>query len=228
MKTEVDVPGEGVCMVMAYTSQNPSFIEMARYSVGVNSEYCRKHRYGFRLYTSGFAMDRHPSWSKLLFVQDAIMDYPWVFWIDTDAIVTNPNIRLRRFIDDKYMLVVGKQNWFDPPWNSVNFGVFLMKNDPDVKTFCSRVWEDISRPGREGWEQDGVRMCIENEPFKSKVKTVCRREFNSVVAHYSLGITAGFNSETEAWHKGDFVAHYGWRRTDTLEAMKVTMAECSK
>ena len=225
MKPSVDLRGQKICMVMGYTVSNPKFAEMGKFVSEVNMAYCFKHGYGFRLYTSGFAEDRHPSWSKILFVQDTLKSYPWVMWVDADAIVTNSEVGLEQFLDDKYMLIVGKQNWTDQVWNSINFGVFLIRNDPDVDGFFKRVWDDITRPGRTGWEQDGVRRVMEDEPFKSKIKVVCRRGFNSLVPHKSLGLADGFNHDTESWHKGDFIAHYGWRRDDTVEAMKVLLGK---
>ena len=66
---------------------------------------------------------------------------------------------------------------------------------------------------------------MEDEPFRNKIKVVCRREFNSLVPHESLRLDDRFNQETESWRKGDFIAHYGWRRDDTVEAMKETLAK---
>lgn len=188
MKPEVIVSGDNVCMVMAYTAQNAKFAEMGAFSSRVNMNYCVKHKYGFRLHTSGFDEGRHPSWSKLLFLREALKDYPWAFWVDADAIVTNPAVRLERFLDDRYLMVAGKQNWGSSEWNAVNCGVFFVRNAPDVGEFFDKVWADISREGRVGWEQDGVRTLIRDEPWKSRVKVVCRRDFNSMVNHPSLNV----------------------------------------
>ena len=226
MEPSIDLLGKNVCMVMGYTTSNPKFVEMGGLSVKVNEDYCHRHGYGFRLYTSGFAEDRHPSWSKILFVQDALKSYPWVMWVDADAIVTNSDVGLEQFLDDKYMMIVGKQNWTDQVWNSVNFGVFLIRNDPDVDEFFNMVWADTKDTEDNGWEQVGVRRVMEVEPFKSKIKVVCRREFNSLVYHECFGPVGDINHDTESWHKGDFIAHYGWRRDDIVEAMRATLAEC--
>jgi len=226
MKPVIDVNGKNVCMVMAYTGQNAKFVEMGEFASRVNMGYCARHKYGFRLYTSGFAEDRHPSWSKLLFLRDTLKDYPWAFWVDADAIVTNPVERLERFLDDRYMMIAGKQEWGGSAWwNAVNCGVFFVRNDPDVGEFFDKVWADMSRDGRVGWEQDGVRECIKKEPWKSKVKVVCRRDFNSMVNHPSLNVPDWYPLWTEAWYKGDFIAHFGGKRTDVIEAMKAILAE---
>lgn len=226
MVPSVELKGDKVCMVMANTAHNQRFVEMGQISFKVNLDYCRRHGYAFRGYTSGFAEDRHPSWSKLLFVREAVKEYPWVMWVDVDAVMTNHGASLDRFLDDRYMMIVGKQVWNMPPANNVNLGVFLARKDPFLERLFDETWADISRPGRVGWEQDGIRRMIEVEPFKSRVKLVCRRDFNSLVEHESLGLHSEFNRETEAWHKGDLVAHYGWRREDVVEAMKATLLEC--
>jgi len=223
MKPFIDIIGKNICMVMAYTG-NAQFIKMSNFASKVNGDYCQKHGYGFRVYREGFDNERHPSWSKILFVRDTLKDYPWVMWVDSDAIVTNPDIQLTRFIDDRYMMVVGKQNWNVPVWNKINFGIFLVKNEPDVGDFFDKVWDDFSRPGREGWEQDGVRLLISSEPYKSRVKVVCRRDFNSLIPHEFLRLDKGINWETEVWQKGDFIAHYGCKRPDVLSAMKETLS----
>lgn len=232
MNPNVELKGEKVCMVTANTMHNKRFVEMGDLASKVNMDYCRRYGYGFRMYTSGFAEERHPSWSKILFVREVMKEYPWVMWIDADAIVTNPETRLERFLDDRYMVVVAKQNWNKDVWYDVNFGVFFAKGGVLLDEFFDRVWADF--PHKElGWEQASVQKLIKDEPYKSMVKVVCRRDFNSVVVHESLGIPGAltdsyglFDCNTEAWGKGDFVAHYGWRRDDVVEAMKATLAEC--
>jgi glycosyltransferase involved in cell wall biosynthesis len=224
-KPSIELGGKKVCMVMAYTPQNPKFDKMGRFASAVNMEYCRKHGYGFRLYTSGFAKDRHPSWSKILFIRDTLKTYPWVMWIDTDSVITNPNITLDRFLDDRFMLVVGKQDWNIPPWNSINFGVFFARSEPLTEEFLDKVWSNKIREGDIGWEQASVRGVMRIEPFKQRINVVCRREFNSIVPHESLMLPKEFNHDTESWHKGDFVAHYGGIRNDTTEAMSAMLAD---
>lgn len=211
--------GKGVCLVMGYTLDNPKYAVAGAVSKEINLEYCKSKGYAARIYTSGFATDRHPSWSKILFVRDSLKYHSWVFWIDADAVVTNPSVGLEQFVDDRYMLVVGKQNWKLPPWNSINFGVFLARSSPEMEGFFDKVWSDIGREGRVGWEQDGVRRFMCEEEYKPKVNVVCRRNFNSVVPHESLMLDGSFDHETEAWHKGDFVAHFGYRREDLAEVM---------
>lgn len=215
-------PGN-ICVVMAYTG-NPTFIEMGDFSSKVNGDYCRRHGYRFRVYRNYFDPTRHPSWSKIFFVRNTLNDYEWVFWIDADAIITNPDIKLEKFLDDHYMLIMAKQDWNKGLWNTINFGVFLARKDPLLTKFFDLVWGDIKRKGRVGWEQDGVRLYMNKEPYKSKAKVVCRREFNSLIPHESLKMGNKFNLETEAWHKGDFIAHYGCKRTDILAAMKETLS----
>jgi len=224
MKPSVESRGTKLCMVTAYTENpkyttNPDFGKMARFTAEINQRYCLQHGYGFRLYNEGFAEDRHPSWSKLLFVQDALRSYPWVMWIDTDALVTNFTIKAEKFIDNDYMLVMAKQAWGLPPWYLINFGVFLASNDPAFAKFVKAVWDDISREGREGWEQDGVRQVIQKQPFKSMTKIMCRRGFNSLIYHESFHLNQ-FSMETETWHRGDFIAHYGWRHPNILADMQ--------
>lgn len=226
MQPTFDFPGNDICIVMAHNMSNYNYVQMSKFAIEVNTNYCYRYGYGFRVYNEGFAIDRHPSWSKLLFVRDALETYQWVFWIDTDAIITNPTITLESFLDSNYMLILGKQNWDDPPWNSINFGVFFIQQDEYVDEFVERVWADIDRPGRVGWEQDGVCKVIKEHPFDQKVKIVPRRSFNSVVYHESLMLHKEFNHETEAWHKGDFVAHFGGKRPDMLQAMQEMLAEC--
>lgn len=217
MNPKINIEGKKLCVVMAYTG-NVDFIKMGDYSSLVNMEYCRQHGYGFRLYTEGFADDRHPSWSKILFVQDTLESYPWVVWMDADAIVTNPSIMVEKYIDDRFMLIGGKQKYGGE--NAINFGVFLIRNDPDVKSFFKMVWDDVLHSERTAWEQDVVREVITTEPYKSKTNLVRRREFNSVVYHPAQGPVDEFDIEDEVWRNGDFIAHYGLRYPNILEAMK--------
>lgn len=226
-KASVELLGREVCMVMAYTEDNPRVAGMGSYAAMMNMEYCRRHGYGFRLYKEGFDKSRHPAWSKLLFVKETLKDYKWVMWMDADAVVTNPNVELGRFIDDKFMFVVCRQK-YPLDGNGANTGVFFIKSGKDADEFLDAVWSYWNRKGRDDsmWDQSGFRYVMDVTPLKSKIKVLSRRNFNSLVYHDSIGgRKEDYNSEEELWRKGDFVAHFGGKRDDGPEAMRSALRE---
>ena len=77
--------GSDICVVMGYNDDYQKLGDITSYA---NLAYCMRQKYDFRLYREGFDLSRHPSWSKLLFVRDALYNHKWVYWIDGDAVFT--------------------------------------------------------------------------------------------------------------------------------------------
>ena len=81
--------------------------------------------------------DEHAGFLRMADLRNLCIDnlgkLDWLFWIDTDAIITNQTIPLTRFIDDDYDLVIGED------WNGINVGVFFLKISNDIITFLDSV-----------------------------------------------------------------------------------------
>lgn len=182
--------GSKVCLVMAYDDGARDFGDI---SSGVNLRYCRGQRYDFRFYAKGFDKIRHPSWSKILFVREALRDYDWVMWMDADAIVTDHGKGLDYYMKLGGVLTIGEDL---PKWG-LNAGVFLLRKcDPAFK-WLDEVWE-TPKFVRVNHEQERI---VELAP-----------KMGSNVVVYPPRALQGFAATHEypekfIWRSGDFIAH---------------------
>lgn len=55
-----------------------------------------------------------PAWAKIRILKEELDrdESDWIFWIDTDALITNMDISLERFLDNRYSLLVTRDQIF--------------------------------------------------------------------------------------------------------------------
>ena len=73
--------------------------EYARSGLGARSQlnkqhYAERHNYSLLVETQPVALDRRAAWAKVLVAARHLADFDWLFYVDTDTIITNPDIRL--------------------------------------------------------------------------------------------------------------------------------------
>lgn len=62
-------------------------------------QYAAKHKYFLFNASELVDIERPPSWSKILAVQDALRtDCDWVFWMDPDSLIMNSEIRIEEIL----------------------------------------------------------------------------------------------------------------------------------
>ena len=109
----------------------------------------------------------------------------YIVWIDCDAIITNPNIRIEEFIKGDYELFVCKD--INPNRTLFNSGVMIFKNTNNTRNLLNKVW---NYDGIHGYtphgDQDILNKYIKKLPIKIKVYDM--NKFNSY-SFYSLNFT---------------------------------------
>lgn len=93
---------------------------------------------------------RHPSWSKVLLIQQIFKNIPendYVFWIDADAMIMNV---------DKKFVPPDVDFGFTEDENGLNFGCFYLRNTPTTNEMLSRVWNMESCINAKYWEQNAM------------------------------------------------------------------------
>jgi len=112
-------------------------------------QYSDIHGYKFILNTDKYNKDRKPFYMKLYVVQEAIInglknkEYDWIFWIDSDVSLANPNIKLETFLpeDNSINLVIAADH------HGINAGAFLIRVCSWSLDFMSRsLAYQYSRP----------------------------------------------------------------------------------
>jgi hypothetical protein len=172
--------------------------------------WCRKHGYEFVL--SEEEWGRPPAWGKVRLVQRHIDDCDWLFLIDSDVIITNPEISveeiLREHEGERFDILMTLMR------GNLNTGAMLIKRSDWIKSFCD-VWWDQEELIHHGWWEQAALIHLYNENYdhlKRRIHIIHPKWINSYVFE---------------WKRGDFLAHFagggakrGGRMDEWLQACK--------
>jgi hypothetical protein len=90
-------PGRPIAVVMLYT---PNIADYARFGEASLRAYCERHGYTFyqhRDVPADFQREACGNWSKPFLLDKYLPHHEWIFWIDADILVTNPDMKLETF-----------------------------------------------------------------------------------------------------------------------------------
>lgn len=96
--------------------------------------YCDAHGYDFYSFTDKLS-SRPASWIKILYIQQVLINYDWVFWSDADSYVIDGSRKLEEFLDDSKDLIVCEDDV------GINFGAFMIKNSKWSKWLLAEIWD---------------------------------------------------------------------------------------
>ncbi len=124
----------------------------------INKIYCMKYGYSMCIENNADKLidDKriHITWNKIRLLEILLHEYPeyeWIFYIDSDAIFNNHNIRLENIIDKykNYNLIMGS----DKPMGGklINTGTILVKNCDWSKKFFTQ------------WYNNGIKSIWKNK-----------------------------------------------------------------
>jgi hypothetical protein len=174
------------------TLYTPEIAELGTQTSKIMARYARRH--GYEAVIAGETLDaaRHPSWSKLLLIEDFLVNHPgcrWLMWIDADAVIANPARRLEDVVDESVDFLIAR----DLPPASVNAGVFLVRNCQAALDMLRLAYSKVKFLHHPNWEQPAVTEAIGECSATLRTRIVSRRRFNSYFDEY---------------RKGDFVLHF--------------------
>tara|TARA_R100000734_G_C3305253_1_gene95779 strand:+ start:549 stop:1142 length:594 start_codon:yes stop_codon:yes gene_type:complete len=130
-----------------------------------NRRYYDKYNFDFIYEKKVLTSERHPSWSKIILLQEYLKkDYDYVIWIDDDIIIMNYDIDFRDIIT-KYnpeSIMVDDNNNLGR-WN-INAGMIVCKNDEKTKEMLKEVWDNAKEEHYFGgvWENDTMNELRDN------------------------------------------------------------------
>lgn len=90
-------------------------------------DYASLHGYDVINANDCINYSRPVAWSKLDALYKHLPNYDYIFFIDMDAVIMEPGIRLETLIDSAGH---EKEFIFTEDWNGLNSGVFIVKNTP--------------------------------------------------------------------------------------------------
>ena len=161
-------------------------------------EYCLRH--GYELVHERFvSSDRTGHWGRVKAIEKHLPFFDYIFYLDTDIVITNPNIRIEEYLDDAYDCVVGVM----PTAKHVSTSGAVIRNCQWSFEMLTRWWdthvdhyESSSKTTNRGglyFDQSGFhKMLDECDWVRERVKVLWEK---------------GFNNENWSWQKGDFCLH---------------------
>lgn len=174
-------------------------------------EYAGRWGYTYVNANSLINASRPTAWSKLTAMAHHLPEYDWLLYLDSDALIMNPEVRIEEFLDRRYDFIATNDG------NGFNSGAMLVQN-----TAWSAQWL------RQLWDQDHL-VTGKNLPFLYE-----QRAFHALLAadpsierkHVKYLPPCAFNSQLRKsptdpgqYVTGDFVLHFAGYHGLTKEVM---------
>lgn len=121
--------------------------------------YCEMHGYDYIDDESVYDNTRPIPWSKILLIQKYLANYDYIVWIDADAMIMDNTQKL----EDKILLMEGKDIMCIEHFNDINTGVLFVKNTEYSHAFMSRLYSKKEFINFPNWEQDAFIHMYKTE-----------------------------------------------------------------
>lgn len=209
-----------ICILVSY---NDAYSKMAEYTVKDNiKKYSELHGYSLHIDTQkNVDNDRSPSWQKIRTSIDILNKYKWVFFIDTDCLIMNSDIKLESIIDEKYSFIVPAHavDPIDTPIKSIAgprnviTSQFFVKNSDIGHAILNDIWNLKYHPkeidiNNFDYENREVRALINSLEYKDNIKIVEERLLNTFWYINNPFLLVSFKgSNNLVWKPDDFIIH---------------------
>lgn len=176
----------------------PNIAPYGDLSLRTKQEYAARHGLGITAIRDTLDASRPPSWSKIPLCLQALEKSDWLWWLDADAAITNPEIDVRQYCDEAADMIATKDE------NGLNCGSFLLRNSEGARRLLDATWNRTALIHHQWWEQGAMHVVLQQQPDIAIVKFIDQRAINSYV---------------ENWQPGDLVIHLAGK-PNRLELMK--------
>lgn len=205
-----------ICVLVSY---DEGYKRMASYTVDLNiKKYCELHGYDLHIdYQEKFSNGKPAQWQKIRAARELLGTgkYDWVFYLDTDCLIMNPNIKLESFIeDDECSFIVPKHSILaiDTPISEGNIisSQFFVKNDEYGMGILDEIWlgEDNNQIDKFDYEGRQIRILINSGKYSERIKLIEEKRLNRfwyVNNPFMYFAHEGINDNV--WKEGDFIVH---------------------
>lgn len=104
------------------------------------SLYCRLHGYDFIEYKFGDLNPYGPTWGRIFGMKAFLKQYDWLFYLDTDTVITNQKLDMKHLLDGDHRIVMGRMPDFETGvLNHISTSAMLIKNDQWTMDFLD-IW----------------------------------------------------------------------------------------
>jgi len=217
-----------ICIVTAYTPSG-KWKELGELTTATMKSYADKHGYDLKVFASGFQPDRDFTWSKVKFIRAVLKSglYDWVWWLDSDAAITNHTIELENLVSDDFDLFIGADsgNYHGRPI-ILNAGSFLIRNCDWSIWLLDEMWKRWDLARTFGHEQEALSdLYISNDKCQRRIQLIPFRKINGYMDWHAYMYNKVPENSLQ-WHGGDFVAHpAGYAIEYRIEFLKKVITE---
>jgi len=174
-------------------------------------QYADVHGYEFFFYNKRYDTQTNLFYMKLHALIETIVvglktkKFDWIFWVDSDTVLTNPNIKLETFIplDNNIHFIAAADK------NGLNAGIFLIRVHSWSLNF---LMQSIS------YQHYYPKEKLEFSDQTSMNNVLCRGEEDE---HYVIVPQQWFNKYHHYRKNGDFLLHFAGRKDKNGEAKDV-------
>ena len=187
-----------ILISVIYTDDWQPIVDLTKPSL---VEYCKRHGYHF---TYNKYERRLKDFDKIRFLLDIMQQgyYDYIWQLDADAIITNHNIPIDKFIDDAHELFICKDI------NAINCGSFIIHQSTWGEWLLAWM---LDLEGMEGkhCEQDALAEYMKCFPAQAerKIKFLEHPSINSYLCELYREYDHLKEKPSEQWSEGDFVLH---------------------
>lgn len=235
IKKDTSLKPKDICVLSLY---DDNYSEMAEVTVFDNlKKYCDLHGYTFWPHKiERIENDRVAQWQKIIVSLDILTNnnFKWLFFIDTDCLILNQQIKLESFIDDNASFVVPALNFeMDTPvrnsqgTDAVITSQYLVKGDQTGIAILKDIWEakewptcyDINYHDYEGRQ---ARITLGKPQFVDRVKILPWRDLNCFWYINDPDYFVAYrNINDYCWRPGDFIVHVtGYEKEKRINLLK--------
>ena len=127
-----------------------------KYALDNHKAYCNRHNYSYILRKLP-KTNRIATWEKIDLMKEIILSnkYDYIFWMDTDSIFTNFNIKIEDIINNtgkKYNFI------FSGDTNIINAGHFIIKSCTWSLNEIKKIWNIY--PAKYGMSGDNAALSV--------------------------------------------------------------------
>lgn len=172
--TRISNPTSKIAFVMLYTPNISSYANIAEDNL---QRYCDIHHYAFHVYRD--VPDEHKAlnisgnWLKPRLLNNIIEQYEWVFWIDADVLVLNPQQKIESLLNNRDLLFAKDiATW------QINSGVMGFRNTEKNKALlqdmCEKIdaLEDKTSVYVNQGDQYHIIQCLQNHDVLNETSVV--------------------------------------------------------
>jgi galactosyl transferase GMA12/MNN10 family len=198
-------------MIVVTTLHTDNYQSLADLTLEKNKRvYCEQHGYPLIVMTDGWRYERRAiGFDKVTLIRRALEQYPqcdWVFFTESDAMITNFKTKLEQFADDRYHFILPADI------NGTNCGNFLIRNSEIGRAFLDSIeCAGAIYKNHPMYENQYIQDCVTGTFWRSVIKVVPQRLFNSydytTMPKYPgpHNDALGVNGQ---WQTGDFMIHF--------------------